>query len=98
MIEAISGVQAQASVISTGQAQAQASATGFVEWMQDQVQQTDTRLQTADAAINQLVAGEVQNVHEVMISIQKATQSLELMVQVRDRLLEAYQEISRMQI
>jgi flagellar hook-basal body complex protein FliE len=42
--------------------------------------------------------GETQNLHEVMIRLEEARHSFQLLVQVRNRLLEAYQEVMRMSI
>lgn len=46
----------------------------------------------------QLATGEVKNLHEVTIAAQKASIALQLTVQVRDKAVEAYQEIMRMQL
>lgn len=46
----------------------------------------------------QLVTGGVQDVAQVMLAAQKAELSLQLAIQVRNKLLEAYQEIMRMQV
>jgi flagellar hook-basal body complex protein FliE len=53
---------------------------------------------TADQAIKDLVAGKSKNIHETMIQIQKAELSLKTMMQVRNKILEAYKEIMRMQV
>lgn len=45
-----------------------------------------------------LVTGEVENLHEVLIATEKASVALQLTVQVRDKAIEAYQEVMRMQI
>ncbi|MBU1701725.1 MAG: flagellar hook-basal body complex protein FliE [Candidatus Eisenbacteria bacterium] len=42
--------------------------------------------------------GEVRDLHEVIIAQQEAAVSLKLLVQMRDRVISAYQEISRMQV
>jgi flagellar hook-basal body complex protein FliE len=47
---------------------------------------------------SQLVTGEVQDIHEVMIASQKASLSLQLTLQVRNKVVEAYQEVMRMQL
>jgi flagellar hook-basal body complex protein FliE len=52
----------------------------------------------ADEAIKKVLNGETQNIHETMIALQKADVSLKLMLEVRNRLLEAYQEIMRTQV
>jgi len=57
------------------------------------------RLQVeADTAIREMVAGNEKNIHEVMVSMEKASISLELLVQVRNKIIAAYDEIKRMQI
>lgn len=45
-----------------------------------------------------LAAGEVKDVHQVMIAGQKASLSLQLTVEVRNKVIDAYQEIMRMQV
>lgn len=46
----------------------------------------------------QLVEGDNVDVHQVMLSTQEAKLSLELAIQVRNKLVEAYQELNKMQI
>lgn len=57
----------------------------------------DLQLQS-DVATQQLVTGENRNLHEAMISMEKASISFQFMSQVRNKALEAYQEIMRMQV
>lgn len=52
----------------------------------------------SDDSINDLIIGKTDNVHEVMIAAEEARLALELTVQVRNKVIEAYQEIIRMQI
>ncbi len=46
----------------------------------------------------QLVTGRIQDVSQVVLAAQKAELSLQLAIQIRNKLLEAYQEIMRMQV
>jgi flagellar hook-basal body complex protein FliE len=55
------------------------------------------QLQAADAA-QRLATGEIRDVAEVMIASEKATLALQLTVQVRNKVVEAYQEIMRMPV
>jgi len=48
-------------------------------------------------ATARMVAGEAEDIHQVMLASEQASLSLQLAVQVRNKLVEAYQEISRMQ-
>ena len=54
--------------------------------------------QGADKAIKGLAKGEVENVHDTMIAIEKANISFNLMVQVRNKLVQAYEEVMRTQV
>ena len=62
------------------------SALGEVQSKQDQ----------ADEAIKKLATGEVQDVHQVMVAFEQARLSMQMLTEVRNKLVEAYQEVSRM--
>lgn len=51
----------------------------------------------ADDAAQKLVSGEINDIHQVMLATEKANLALQLTVQIRNKLVEAYQEISRLQ-
>lgn len=58
-----------------------------------------SRLQTsADEAAVRLATGEARDLHEVMIMTEQANLALQLTLQVRNKVLDAYQEIMRMQV
>ena len=57
----------------------------------------DIQIQS-DKAIQGLASGENKNLHEVMISMEKASISFQFMSSVRNKALEAYQEVMRMQV
>ena len=50
----------------------------------------------ADNMIKAFASGETENVHELMISLQKASMAMNLTSAVRGKVLSAYQEIMRM--
>jgi flagellar hook-basal body complex protein FliE len=54
--------------------------------------------QQSDQAIQGLATGENRNLHETMIAVEKASLSFQFMSQVRNKALEAYQEVMRMQV
>lgn len=54
--------------------------------------------QKADAAITALATGDKASLHDTMIAIEQADVSFRLMMQVRNKIVEAYQEIMRMQV
>ena len=70
----------------------------FSSWLTQQMNEVNSQINAAEAQVNQLAVGETGNLHEVMLSLEKAKLSFELVVQVRNKLLEGYQEIMRMQI
>ncbi|MHB1650886.1 MAG: flagellar hook-basal body complex protein FliE [Desulfitobacteriaceae bacterium] len=70
----------------------------FAKFLNDALQQVDTLQKNADAAGVALAAGQTQDLHTVMIAMEKASLSLSMTVQVRNKVLDAYHEIMRMQI
>jgi flagellar hook-basal body complex protein FliE len=49
----------------------------------------------AGKAVEHLAAGSITNVHDVMMAVEKANMAIQLLVEVRNGVLEAYQELSR---
>lgn len=72
--------------------------TEFQNLLSQSIQQVDQAQKVSDQMTAGLVSGNVENVHEVMIAAQKASLSLELTMQVRNKMVEAYQEVMRMQV
>lgn len=58
----------------------------------------DETLKTADASLQAYAAGADVPVHEVMINMEKARITLQLAVEVRNHVVDAYQEFMRMQL
>lgn len=52
----------------------------------------------ASQAVDALVTGQSTNIHQTMVALQQADVSFQLMMQVRNKLVTAYEEIQRMQI
>lgn len=53
---------------------------------------------TASDAVQKVLSGESTDIHETMIALQKADVSLKMMLEVRNKILEAYQEVMRTQV
>ena len=70
----------------------------FTEALKDSISQVNQAQLDANHAAEQVAAGESKNLHEAMIKLEEADISLRLMVQVRNKAVEAYQEIMRMQV
>jgi flagellar hook-basal body complex protein FliE len=52
----------------------------------------------SDKEIQKLMTGEAEDLHTTMIAVEKADLSFQLMMQVRNKIVQAYEEIMRMQI
>jgi flagellar hook-basal body complex protein FliE len=52
----------------------------------------------AEGTIQKLSTGNIENLHEVMVALEEANITLQFAVQVRNKVVEAYQEIMRMQV
>ncbi|MDY6821182.1 MAG: flagellar hook-basal body complex protein FliE [Deferribacterota bacterium] len=70
----------------------------FGEILKEAVNSVNNAQLNADSAVKKVLQGETQNIHETMIVLQKAETSLQMLLEVRNRLLEAYQEIMRTQL
>ena len=78
--------------------QSPSAAPNFGEWMAGKVLEADGATRSAEGAVRDLALGRSENLHNVMLELEQARLSVEVVVQVRNRLLEAYQEIMRMQV
>ena len=52
----------------------------------------------ADVSIEKMVAGEITDVHQVMNSVQEANLAFNMMMEIRNKVMEAYQEVMRMRV
>jgi len=71
---------------------------GFGELLKDAVLAVNQAQQSAEAAARSLASGQSRDVTQTMIAVEKANVTFQLMLQVRNRLLEAYQEVMRIQV
>lgn len=89
-LKGLSGAQAAPPVQNLG--------NKFAAALKDSLSEVNQAQLTADQAAQQIAAGESKNLHGAMIKMEEADISLRLMVQVRNKAVEAYQEIMRMQV
>lgn len=71
---------------------------GFGSMLDRLVRETDEMQKSSDSAIRELGAGKTDDLHSVMLAMSKADLSFKLMLEVRNKLLEAYQEVMRLQV
>ncbi len=86
------------SVPSPGAPGAAEGGKSFADTLKDAVQNVNQMQQTADVKMQEIATGKNHNIPEVMIAAEKADISLKLMVAVRNKIIEAYQEIMKMQV
>lgn len=72
-------------------------ASGFGESLARLIDSVDQTSQSANTAVGSMLEGS-GDVHEAMIALQRAELSLQLTVQVRNKLVQAYQDIMRMPV
>lgn len=70
----------------------------FKNILLDALEQVNQVQHDADQAVQQLITGEDVNPAEVLTSLQKADMSFRLMLQVRNKLVQAFQEVNNIRI
>ncbi|MBI5327254.1 MAG: flagellar hook-basal body complex protein FliE [Deltaproteobacteria bacterium] len=69
----------------------------FSAALKEAVEKVDAMQKEADKAVQQFAVGKA-NLHETMIAMEKASLSFQLMLQVRNKIVSAYEEIMRTQV
>lgn len=70
----------------------------FASVLNESLKELNQVQESADKAIADLATGEVKDLHQAAIAIGKAETSMKLMLEIRNKALSAYKEISRTQI
>jgi flagellar hook-basal body complex protein FliE len=78
--------------------EAGASSDGFSKVLGEMVGNVNSQQMAADKALQNFVTGESKGLHEVMIAMEKSSISFQLLSLVRNKALEAYHEVMRMQV
>ncbi|WP_020407790.1 flagellar hook-basal body complex protein FliE [Hahella ganghwensis] len=95
-ISSLLSVSSEASVQST--AISNQKDVSFVDWLGNEFSEVSSNIAAAEKAAQSLATGEAENIHQVMIALDKAQLSMSLVVEVRNKLLEGYQDIMRMSL
>ena len=74
-----------------------APVNSFVDTLNSSIREVNNMQAEKSAMITSFASGENQNVHELMITMQKAGLAINLTSAVRNKVLEAYRELSRLQ-
>ncbi len=68
----------------------------FGDFLKESIKEVNQLQNEADNSMTDFATGQTKDIHEVMMSVQKADLSFRLMQQIRNKLVEAYREIMRM--
>ncbi len=70
----------------------------FKKMLQGYLEEVDQLQKEADKAVFDLASGKLESLHQVVAAVNEADLSFRLMMAIRNKLLEAYKEIIRMQV
>ena len=82
---------------SLGRSAGSAGQADFVSTLNNAMDQVGQLQSEADGKVAQLLNGNGQDVHSAMIAVEKASLAFAMMVQVRNKIVQAYQQVSGMQ-
>ena len=74
------------------------AAERFAELLRTAIEEVTELQGKADETIRQLLSGDIQNVNEVLVAVEKADIAFNTMMQIRNKIITAYEEIMRMQV
>ena len=72
--------------------------TSFVDQLKNAMTEVNALQTRRETMVEQMVTGEATEVHDVMIAAKESQLAFELLLEIRNKLLESYQEIMRMQV
>ena len=72
--------------------------TSFVDQLKNAMTEVNDLQTRRETMVEQMVTGEATEVHDVMIAAKESQLAFELLLEVRNKLLESYQEIMRMHV
>lgn len=74
------------------------AAPNFADWLDGSINQVSQNVKAADHEVRSLALGQAESLPQVMMAVENARESVALMVQVRDRVVSAYQALMQMQV
>jgi len=98
LLEQLKGIDKGVAARSPLDGSAENVANGMGNALESAIRNLDNSQKSADVGIAQLVAGEPVDLHQVMLQMEESMVKLNLALQVRNKVIEAYQEVQRMQL
>ncbi len=87
----------QEKVSAVGNKTQTATGASFGQWLDKSINTVNQLQKEADSAALKLATGQNKDIHGTMISLQKADTAMTLMMEVRNKIISAYEEVKRMQ-
>lgn len=97
MIERISNVN-RINQIQNQTSSSEKSPVDFAKMLSDAVEKVNSLQKNAEQMASDFALGKISNIHDVIIEAEKASVALKLTTEVRNKIVEAYREIMRMQL
>lgn len=86
------------SIGSSGNASTTGGSVDFSSILKEKLGEVNDKQVSADDLTTQFIQGKDVDVHQVMLATSEAQMSLDMAVQVRNKIVEAYQELNKMQV
>jgi flagellar hook-basal body complex protein FliE len=77
---------------------APSSGTSFKDFLLNSIQQVNSAQQTADAAVEKLATGGDVSPAEVLTAVQKADVAFRMMMQIRNKIVQAYEDVQNVRV
>lgn len=87
-----------AAMLGATNATASPGTAGFSQAVQRFIDETNKQQVLADQSVEMLATGQTDSIHETVLALTKADLSLRVFMEVRNKVIDAYQEIMRMQL
>ncbi|MCC6125582.1 MAG: flagellar hook-basal body complex protein FliE [Pirellulales bacterium] len=98
MISSISSLPSSLPLSAAGANKPNAAQDSFKDYLLDSIQQVNSMQQDADSAVEKLMTGGDVNPAEVLTAVQKADLAFKMMIQVRNKLVAAYEEVQAIRV
>ena len=97
-INGINNLSMNLPAVGLGKTDSATDATEFKNFLLDSIREVNTMQQDADLAVEQLATGGDVNPAEVLTAVQKADIAFRMMMQIRNKLVQAYNEVQNIRV
>ena len=84
--------------IQRGDNQGKTEGPSFGDTLKGLVGDVDNLQKTAEETSRRMLTGQIEDVHQVMVAMEEAQTSFQLMMEIRNKIVDAYKEVMRMQV